>query len=357
MTLDPRSTADGDGCKRLWMESRGYVRVVRRLAMILLAVALAAIWPLDRAVTNHSFTAIIGAGIEGPSIRLLAREVPDLVVADDAGHDGQQFYAVARAPFDPPRSKPYLDTPSYRYRRILMPALAWLAAPHGGVRLIFVLMVLGLVGVALSAWALSFFPGAPWWLAPIIGVTPGIVVSTALSLSDSLALGFTLAAFALTMHRRPMLAVWALTLGALTRETVVLAAIALAVTPWLTTRARLAYVCIPSAAVLAWTMWESHVLGQSINSGAADQFSFPLSGWLHSDSDIVGLVVGLLLAMVMIAGLIRTRDEPPVCVYLGLQLLLMSTLSSYVTLSWVNTTRAVIAGFPLSAWGIVRERT
>ena len=74
---------------------------VRRLLLVLLAVALAGIWPLYRSAENHSFTAIIGAGVVGPSTPLLAREVPDLAVTQNAGHDGQQFYAVARHPFRP----------------------------------------------------------------------------------------------------------------------------------------------------------------------------------------------------------------------------------------------------------------
>jgi hypothetical protein len=44
-----------------------------------------------------------------------------------------------------------------------------------------------------------------------------------------------------------------------------------------------------------------------------------------------------------------------VCAYLGLMLLLFVTLSPNVTASWVNTTRSVIAGFPLAVWGITRE--
>lgn len=333
-----------------------YVRAMRRLAMITLAVALAAVWPVYRSVENHSFTAIIGAGVAGPSAPLLAREVPDLVATNNAGHDGQQFYAVARAPFDPPRSAPFLDTPTYRYRRILMPAVAWIVAPHGGARLIAALMVIGLLGVALGAAALSFFPGAPWWLAPVVALTPGVIVSTGLTLGDSLALGFTLLAFAAALRHRPALAVAALTAGALTRETVVLAGFALALTPGLTRVWRVAYVCVPTVILLAWMVWESHALGLSISSGSADQFTFPLVGWLRSGSEGIGLVIGVLLAATLVVGIVRTSDEVGVCAYLVVLLLLLSTLSSDVTVSWVNTTRAVIAGLPLAAWGVVRDR-
>ena len=50
---------------------------------------------------------------------------------------------------------------------------------------------------------ISAFPGAPPWLALVVGLTPGVVAATGLTLADSLALGLTLVAFAATMHRRP----------------------------------------------------------------------------------------------------------------------------------------------------------
>ena len=323
--------------------------------MIALAVALAGVWPLYRTVANHSFTAIIGAGVVGPSTPLLAREVPDLVVTSNAGHDGQQFYAVARHPFDPAASAPFLANPVYRYRRIVFPVLGWILAPSGGTRLIAALMVIGLAGVALGAWSLALLPGAPRWLPLAAGVTPGVVAAMGLTLADSLALGFTLAAFAAAARRRPDLVLCALVAGVLTRETVLLAALALALTPGLSRLWRVAYVLVPGSLVAAWMLWVSHVLGIPVNDGASDQFSFPLSGWLHSNSEGIGLVIGALLAAVLVLGLLRTQDNAPVCAYLGLLLLLFVTLSPNVTVSWVNTTRAVIAGFPLAAWGITRE--
>ena len=323
--------------------------------MIALAVALAGVWPLYRSGANHSFTAIIGAGVVGPSTPLIAREVPDVVVTPNAGHDGQQFYAVARHPFDPSAAAAHLANPVYRYRRILFPLIAWALAPSGGTRLIAALMAVGLAGVALGAFAMSMFPRAPKWLPLTVGVTPGVVASTGLTLADSLALGLTLAAFAAAARRRPPLVLAALVLGALTRETVLLAAVALAFTPGLSRQWRIAYVAVPGAVVGLWMLWVSHMLGIPINDGASDQFSFPLIGWLTSDSDAIGFVIGILLAAVLALGLWRTRDNIPMCAYLGLLLALFVTLSPNVTVSWVNTTRAVIAGFPLAVWGITRE--
>jgi hypothetical protein len=323
--------------------------------MIALAVALAAVWPVYRSVTNSSFTAIIGAGEFGPSTPLIAKEIPDLVVTNNAGHDGQQFYAVARHPFDPQASAPFLANPVYRYRRIAFPVLGALLAPSGGVRLIAALMAIGLAGVALGAFALSMFPRSPWWLPVVAGLAPGVVAATGLTLADSLVMGLTLAAFAAASRGKPALVLVALIAGVLTRETVLLAALALALTPGLSWRWRAAYVAAPGASLAAWMLWVSHVLGIPVNDGASDQFSLPLSGWVHSSSDGISLVIGALLAVVLVLGILRTQDDVAVCAYLGLLLLLFVTLSPNVTVSWINTTRAVIAGFPLAVWGVTRE--
>ena len=323
--------------------------------MIALAVALAAVWPVYRSMTNHSFTAIIGAGVVGPSTPLLGREVPDLVMTNNAGHDGQQFYAIARHPFDPEGAAPYLANPVYRYRRIAFSVIGWALAPNGGTRLIAALMLIGLAGVALGALSVSRFPGASWWLPLVVGLTPGVVAATGLTLADSLALGFTLLAFAFAFRNRSDMVLVALTLGVLTRETVLLAALALACTPGLARAWRIAFLAVPAGLLLMWMSWVSHVLSIPINDGASDQFSFPLVGWLTSDSDAAGLLIGVLLAAVLVVGVLRTRDVPPVCIYLGLLLVLFVTLSPNVTASWINTTRAVIAGVPLAAWGMTRE--
>ena len=102
-------------------------------------------------------------------------------------------------------------------------------------------------------------------------------------------------------------------------------------------------------------LWVSHVLRIPINDGASDQFSFPLVGWLRSESDSIGIVIALLLALVLAVGMMRARGDLSVFVYLGLLLVLFVTLSPNVTVSWINTTRAVIAGVPLAAWEIFRE--
>ena len=140
--------------------------------------------------------------------------------------------------------------------------------------------------------------------------------------------------------------------GALTRETVVLAALALALTPGMPARFRAAVAVVPVAVLGAWVLWVDRALEQSAGSGAAEQLSFPLVGWLRSGDAAAGLAIGLLLAAVMVVGVCRADGVPHVRAYLVLLLVLMAVLAEPVTASWVNTSRAVIAGVPLSTWAL-----
>ena len=204
----------------------------------------------------------------------------------------------------------------------MFPLIGGALAPSGNAITITALMLVGLAGVALGALAVSLLPGAPWWLPLVVGATPGVVAATGLTLADSLAFRFTLAAAfaALLASHQLALVLAALVLGVLTRETVFLAAIALACTPQLSRQWRAAYLAVPAVLLGAWMLWVSHVLHIPINDGASDQFSFPLVGWLRSESDSIGIVIALLLALVLAVGMMRAHGDLSVFVYLGLLL-------------------------------------
>lgn len=318
--------------------------------IVVAAVLLAGVWPTAWVLRQGDISALVGPGVTGPSIELLAREVPGLVVGHNAGHDGQQFYAIARKPFDPRHTARYLTTPSYRYRRILFPLMGWALAPHGGRRLILALAAIGLMSVALSAASLRAMPGSPAWLPLIVAGTPGVVASLMLGLSDTLALALTLLAFAAAAHRRWALVIVALVLAALAKETAFLAAPALALTPRMPARARLATVGAPAIVLIGWVAWVNHSLHASLST--ASQFASPLTGWINSTDGTGGVAIGLLLAVIMAVGAWRARNAPHVRAYLVVLLALMTVLAPDITVSWINTSRSVIAGVPLAAWAI-----
>lgn len=327
------------------------------LLAVLGAVALAGIWPLWWSHSNGDVTAVLGAGFDGPSRPLVEREVPEAIRFPGLGHDGQQFYAVARHPFDPAAARDLLDSPAYRYRRILYPALAGALAPDGGRPLVWTLIGVSLAGVALGALAVALLPGAPRWLPLVVGITPGVGVACALSLCDALATGLALAAVAASQHRRWPLAVGLLTAAVLTRETLLLVALGLACAQGLPRAWRLATVAVPAVVAGLWAVWSTNELGTSFSDGAG-QVALPLVGWLQSDSNPRGLVVGLgttvVLGLAALHAHRRGRASLDLAVVLGLHTLLMICLATDVTTSWLNTTRVAAPVFPLAVWMIVR---
>jgi hypothetical protein len=316
-------------------------------------VVLSAVWPAAWAVRHGDLSALVGQGVSGPAIELLAREVPGLVVSPNDGHDGQQFYAIARKPFGPKETARHLTTPSYRYRRILYPLLGWMLAPHGGRALITAFLAIGLMSVALSAASLRALPRAPTWLPLVVVVTPGMMASLMLGLSDSLALALTLLAFAAVTRQRWTLMIVAVVLATLAKETAVLAAPALALVPGMPRWTRIAVLAAPAIALGGWAAWVNNELNASLST--ASQFARPLSGWINSTDSATGLMLGGLLAVTMAVGAWRARGARHVRVYLLVLLGLMAVLGTSVTESWINTSRSVAAGFPLAAWAIARD--
>jgi hypothetical protein len=243
-----------------------------------------------------------------------------------------------------------LTTPSYRYRRILFPLLAWVLAPHGGRGLVIAIGAIGLASVALSAASLLALPRAPIWLPLVVAVTPGVIASLMLGLSDSLALALILLAFAAAARRRWVVMVTAVALAALTKETSVLAAPALAFAPEIPGRARVFVIAVPLGVLAGWTTWVDRTLHAAPST--ASQFTRPFVGWVHSGDTSGGVLLALLLAISLALGAFRARSAPHIRAYLLTLLVFMAVLATPITDSWVNTSRAVVAGLPLAAWAI-----
>ncbi|MCU1451913.1 MAG: rane protein of unknown function [Acidimicrobiales bacterium] len=330
-------------------------RRAQRVRVVALTVGLALLWPLLWSFAGGSSDSLLGAGVSGPSRAAVDQEIPDLHHVAGIGHDGQQFYVIARHPFDPPAAARSLDEPTYRYRRILFPLLAGAMAPHGGRGLIAAFAALSLFGVALGAWALSGLDGAPRWLPLSLAVMPVVITSLTLSLSDALATGLALAGVLAVQRRRWAVALAALTLAVLTRETFVLVALGLAWAPGMPRRWRLGLVAGPATVLAAWSLWCAHRLHAPVIGGSAAQLALPFAGWLSRNVQPASLGLGLITGAVLGAGAWRARRSAPhFAVVLTLQLLLLVCLSDLVTFTWMNSLRTAGAMVPLAIWSLVR---
>ena len=149
-----------------------------------------------------------------------------------AGYDGQ-FYA--QLAFDPllldPETADALDTPSYRARRLLVPAAAFVLGAGYPPLIIQIYALLNVACWLLLAWLLAVRlpPTSPAAVAMWLGcmLSQGMMVSMRLSLTDGPSmLVLALAAVAIE-DRRPWLGAGVLGLAGLARETHILGALGL----------------------------------------------------------------------------------------------------------------------------------
>jgi hypothetical protein len=175
---------------------------------------------------------LIRPGIDGPATPVIVEDFDDPDLREGLGHDGQQFYVLARELTDLDDAAPYLGRPRYRARRIGLPLLARVAYPPGkGEGLVISLFGVNLAGIfagSMAMGALATRRGAPPWTAAAFAALPASLICLRITLADGLALGLALAALAALDRDKLAWAVPLAVLAVLSRETVVLLPIAYA---------------------------------------------------------------------------------------------------------------------------------
>lgn len=320
------------------------------------SVMLSLLWPALAIASYASYDALLSVGIDGPAREAIQAEIPDLRTTDHVGHDGQQFYMIARHPFDPDAVAGSMDSVSYRYRRILFPALAGLIAPGGGRPLIGAFLLLSLIGVGLGAWSLSRLPGSRWWLPLAMAFSPGVAAAMGLSLSDALAAGLGLLAVALANSRRWAAMVFVLAAAALTRETMLLFALGMSLVPGMPWRVRVAASAVPTIVLAAWVAWVTWSTGTGVSDNSSSQFAFPFAGWFSVHTPTTQRLLLFTSVGVVIAGAWRCRrSSPHVAFTLGLTAVMMICIADVVAFNWVNSMRPMAAAIPLALWAVTAE--
>jgi hypothetical protein len=315
-------------------------------------MCIGALWLGLRVNALGDPTALLSNGAKNPANAIVQKDMPGAFTVDGIGFDGAQFYAIARGPFAWERTSQYLDVPTYRLRRILYPLAAGALAPGGGVRLVWAMALLTVVGIGIGGWWLDAFPGAPPWLPVVMAFNPGVLCSLFASLSDGLAAGLVIAAFGAMFTRRTRLAVCFLVLACLTRETSVLAGFALAFTPGLTGRARAALAVIPVLPVAIWSVAVSRTLGSSFFAQpVGGSFTLPFAGWVGNGSTTAEMALVIGMGLLVVAALTRWRSTPiSITAFLALSLAMLVCSAPVIMSQWIGTSRVMTAAIPLAVW-------
>ena len=157
-----------------------------------------------------------------------------LLLVPSAGYDGQFYYRLALDPVNWNRTAFGITMDqSYRYTRIGYPILAWLVSLGQHQFVPVALVAINLIAVAAMAFLGGMFARdagrhALWGLA--FAAYFGLVISVGRDTAEPLAEACMLGGLLAYRRNRPLLATAAFVVGAITRETILLAPAAIAVT-------------------------------------------------------------------------------------------------------------------------------
>lgn len=219
---------------------KGRARWRTQAMFALLAVGLVYVAVLVRAFAGTNMDPVNLAHISQkfPGQRFWDASTPFVAGSPtNVGYDGQFYYDLAHDPLLLGGPPTYLDSPSYRYQRLLYPALAYVLAFGQPAAIGWALLGVNVAGLALGCagalWIIRSQRASPWWVV-LYALNPGFLLALPLDLSDGLALGLCTAGLAAFLARKDGLSVFLLGLSVLTRETMVTVPFGLAL--WLVTR-------------------------------------------------------------------------------------------------------------------------
>jgi hypothetical protein len=240
--------------------------------------------------------------VVGTSWRLdeeLAARHLDVRVTPGHGYDGQWFLGLAYDPLLGQGLADGFDMPRYRAGRPLQAVAGWLLAAGQPGAIPFGLLAVGPLAVALGCAAcgrlLAAAGRSPWWGVGF-ALVPGVAVGVMFGTAEPLGLALAVLGLSLVLDGRLPAAGLAFAGSALTKETLLVFAVAAAA--WLVVDAapgprsrlaRAAALLLPG--VLALGLWWSYVAWRvPADAGygrAADAAGWPLAGWWH----VLGLIV------------------------------------------------------------------
>lgn len=256
---------------------------VRLLLAALFGIALIGLTTFSLANRSAIGTLdLIGPGADGPSVAAVRADFPNRILPSGLGHDGQQYYAVARQPMHLDRVAADLDRPRYRLQRIAFPLLVWAVHPSGGGEgLVLATFAVGVVAVFAGIYAtgaLSVRLGGSPWLAFVFAAAPATLIALKLSVADSLALAAAIAAVVALLAKRPLLAIAPAVLAVLAKESLLLILIGFALGR--RDKASIRTAIVAGAATASW--WIALRFLVEDHGRGVIEFTYPFGGLIES---------------------------------------------------------------------------
>lgn len=287
------------------------------VAGFVLATLLALVVVTAVAWANGGLSALLTVGEDFPIKDYIVADLGDVQLASGAGHDGQQYYGIARDPLGIGQVPDLVDNPSYRYLHILYPALAGgfgLFSPDATVTAMVMLAVGGFGLAAAAAVRLAGLLGGLSVVGALAVVNIGLLLSVRFLLPDALALGLALLGVTYAVSGRDRFAGPMVALAVLAKPTYLVFPLALGMWTWRLNRHRFWWLAALPAVPAG--MWAAYVfLRFGFSTGG--NLGLPLAGlvggadlWADrtmGDIALAGAAVAVLVVGAWLA--VVTRDS------------------------------------------------
>lgn len=298
---------------------------MRRIAIVMgLLGSLGAALLVGRLLAEHDFdpTATVKFATISPEQNAYAEELLGaIVVAPKAGHDGKFYFSQAMDPFylEPDVHAVHLDRATYRAQRMAYPTLASLGGLLSAEATVWGLIVANVLAMGVGTAFTSLVAmelGISRWFGVAFLLNPGMIVTLNIDGGGIVAMAAMMGGVYYTMKDRLVPAAMSLTVAALARETMLIAAIGLGLFV-LYRRKKIAWAfAAPVVAVGAWWLYVRFRLGDLLAQDimALDLpfvgFTQAFQRWIDTPGSTVDLLMGSVLMVVSILVMIRAVRSP-----------------------------------------------
>ena len=269
-------------------------------------------------------TVFVGFGENEAATRQYAEErLGEVFLRAGDGHDGKYFFVQANDPWllAPEENIAIVEHPLYRSQRMFYPVLAGAGGAFAPYVIVWALLAINVLAMGAGTWATArvaqHMDMSPWWgLAFVLNI--GFISELIIDGSGIVAAAAAFGAVAAILSRRMRWGVVLLVLAALSRETLLIAAIGSAWWLWRyrnQTRDAVAVSVIPIAAVAIWAVYARWRIGLAAELSGVRAIGWPLVGFAEAVKTWVGtplaMAIGftlLTLLFVFARATLKSRD-------------------------------------------------
>jgi hypothetical protein len=305
-----------------------------------------------------------------PTREYAEERLDDVFLRPEQGHDGKFYFVQANDPWllDPEENASVLDRPLYRSQRMLYPVLAGVGGLLGPQAIVWSMLIVNLMALGVGSWVVARIAtemGISAWWGLAFGLNIGFISEINIGGAGVVAAACAFGAVLCAMRHKVLAAAVLLTLAALTREAMLIAALGTALWIWWREERRdaVAPLVVPVFAVIGWAVYVRMRIGSPGVSPKVEEIGWPFVGLIEAFrnwlTDPFDLLAGLAIVFVILLFARRVITTPHVVGWAFAGFALLAVLfTEQVWHSFFDITRAVapiITSFVLLVFVVSRH--